>query len=107
MSRKAYRENYAEIEWKELPLESIQKTKGPSGPFFMADIQPFVSPLDFTTISSRSQLREHEKRHGVRQCGELKSHTDFAKETQRWPDTAFNEKNFDQAFRKAVEKTGL
>jgi len=35
----------------------------------MGDIQPFRSPIDGTVITSRSQLREHEQRHGVRQCG--------------------------------------
>lgn len=41
--------------------------------FALPDIAPFKSPLDFKTeISSRSQLREYEKRHGVKQVG-----TDF------------------------------
>ena len=41
--------------------------------FALPDISPFKSPLDFKTeISSRSQLRDYEKRHGVRQIG-----TDF------------------------------
>jgi hypothetical protein len=36
----------------------------------MPDITAFVSPLDFKTeISSRSALREYEKRHGVKQVG--------------------------------------
>jgi hypothetical protein len=39
----------------------------------LSDIAPFKSPLDFKTeISSRSQLRDYEKRHGVKQVG-----TDF------------------------------
>lgn len=46
-------------------------------PGVMGDIKPFVSPIDGKEISSRSQLREHERRHGVRQCGELKSAADF------------------------------
>lgn len=41
--------------------------------FALPDIAPFTSPLDFKTeISSRSQLRDYEKRHGVKQIG-----TDF------------------------------
>lgn len=41
--------------------------------FALPDIAPFKSPLDFKTeISSRSQLREYEKRHNVKQVG-----TDF------------------------------
>lgn len=35
----------------------------------MSDIEPFQSPIDGTVITSRSQLREHEQRHGVRQVG--------------------------------------
>jgi hypothetical protein len=31
----------------------------------MPDIQPFVSPVDGSVISSRSAWREHDKRHGV------------------------------------------
>lgn len=34
------------------------------------DIQPFVSPIDQTLISSRSQLREHNKKHGVTNAGD-------------------------------------
>lgn len=49
------------VEFKEAPASR--------GLFVMGDIQPFVSPIDRTEISSRSQLREHERKHGVRQCG--------------------------------------
>lgn len=45
--------------------------------YVMSDIAAFQSPLDFTEISSRSALREHEKRHGVRQCGELNKVSDY------------------------------
>ena len=49
----------------------------------LGDIEPFVSPVGSTDgtdgelISSRSQLREHEQKHGVRQCGELNNPDDF------------------------------
>ncbi|HAU29881.1 MAG TPA: hypothetical protein DCW68_07245 [Rhodospirillaceae bacterium] len=36
----------------------------------MPDITPFVSPVDGSLISSRAQLREHERVHQVRQCGD-------------------------------------
>jgi hypothetical protein len=39
--------------------------KGASRHEIMVDIEPFVSPVDGSFISSRSQLREHNKRHGV------------------------------------------
>jgi type II secretory pathway component PulK len=35
----------------------------------MKDIEPFLSPVDGTYVTSRSELREHEKRHNVRQIG--------------------------------------
>lgn len=38
-------------------------------PNVLPDIEPFVSPIDRQTIGSRSQLREHERRHEVRQVG--------------------------------------
>jgi hypothetical protein len=44
-----------------------------AGPFIMPDISEaggeFVSPIDGTLISSRSQLRAHNQRHGVDQIG--------------------------------------
>lgn len=58
----------------------IPKQEAPpsSGAFhFMPDIAEFRSPLDGSLVSSRSTLRAHEQRHGVRQCGELKSYQDF------------------------------
>ena len=73
---------------------------------FLPDISEFVSPVNYERITSRSQLREHERRHGVRQVGELKTAQDFARESKS-AERAFNEKSFDQAFRAAVEKTGL
>lgn len=41
------------------------------------DIAEFVSPLDGKTVGSRSALREHEKKFGVKQCGELTRASDF------------------------------
>ena len=35
----------------------------------MGDIQEFVSPIDKTVIGSRSQIKEHERKHNVRQVG--------------------------------------
>lgn len=106
MTGKAYRENYALIDWG--PPRQIapkQKPEGPKGPFFMPDIAPFQSPIDFSEIGSRSALRDHERRYGVRQCGELKSPQDFDNSTKRAE--AFRERSFDQAFRRAVEKAGI
>ena len=34
-------------------------------PLIQGDIEPFVSPVDGSVISSRSQLRRHNAQHGV------------------------------------------
>ena len=73
--------------------------------FFMKDITPFVSPLDNTEITSRSALRDHERKHNVRQVGELKSPADFDNNRRRG-DT-LNEKAVERAFRVALDKAGL
>jgi len=41
----------------------------PKGPLVMKDIDPFISPIDRREITSRSQLRAHERSYGVRQIG--------------------------------------
>lgn len=56
-------------------VEGVEPT-AVATPTFMADIEqhygePIISPIDKTVISSRSQLRAHNARHGVAQCGEL------------------------------------
>lgn len=102
MSR--YTENYKLIDWgpdKELPARQIQ-AKGPSGPFLMPDITPFISPIDFTEISSRSKRTEHERKYGVRQCGELNKPSDYLGSREH----SFNEKQFEKAFKTALERTG-
>lgn len=49
--------------------------KSDRGVLIMKDIDPFVSPIDFTQINSRSDLREHNKKHGV---------TNSADFTEQW-----------------------
>jgi hypothetical protein len=44
--------------------------KNSKGYQVMSDIEPFISPIDKTEITSRSHLREHEKAHGVKQIGD-------------------------------------
>lgn len=73
-------------------------------PALMDDIKPFRSPIDGKEISSRSALREHEQRHGVRQVGDLKPH-EFDNRTR--VTESFKEKAFEDAFRKAVQKVGI
>lgn len=43
------------------------RVRGPGISSFqiLPDVEPFVSPIDGTVISSRSKLRQHNERHGV------------------------------------------
>src|SRR6187399_132583 len=43
---------------------------GSVGPFILPDKQPYVSPLDGSYVTSRSQHREHMTRHGVIEAGD-------------------------------------
>ena len=64
----SYRKNYDDIEWgnTEIPKKKKKRYKSYQ---VMSDIQEFVSPIDRSVIGSRSQLRAHESRHGVKQIG--------------------------------------
>ena len=56
-------------------------------PFLMGDIKPFVSPIDNKEITSRSQLRAHERTHNVRQAGDFKKGELIARENKRIAET--------------------
>lgn len=56
-------------------------------PLVMGDITPFVSPIDGDEITSRSKLRAHEQKHGVRQNGDMKKGEIIAKENKRIADS--------------------
>jgi hypothetical protein len=82
MTSQRYKENFALIDWSDFrPRERARQApperSGLAAPLVMNDISEFQSPIDFSLISSRSALREHERKYGVRQCGELKSVEDF------------------------------
>jgi len=49
-------------------VEKTDAQRPDSGPFFLPDISPFRTQ-DGTAISSRSQLRAYETKHGIRQVG--------------------------------------
>lgn len=49
---------------KLIPKEEWHGTRA-GGVSIQGDIEPFVSPVDGRTISSRSHLRDHNSRHGV------------------------------------------
>lgn len=52
-------------------------------PIVMSDIVPFVSPIDGSEISSRSGLKAHEQKHGVKQAGDFKKGEIVAKMKKR------------------------
>ena len=65
----SYRENYDDIEWGNTEIPKKNKKYNGKSHQVMSDIQEFVSPIDRSVIGSRSQLRAHESRHGVKQIG--------------------------------------
>jgi hypothetical protein len=50
-------------------LVEKRKQQAATGYAVISDIDPFTSPIDGSILSSRSQVREHERKHQVRQCG--------------------------------------
>lgn len=74
--------------------------------YFVPDLKSFISPLDGKEISSRSQLREHEARHNVRQVGnDLKlPDYDAASVRKRAPQS---DRAMSAAFHTALQKAGL
>jgi|TARA_Y100000401_G_C8324477_1_gene227315 hypothetical protein len=65
-----YRKNYDGIKWtRGKSRKSAEKAFTRAAHGIMRDIEPFISPVDGSYVTSRSQLREHEKRHNVRQIG--------------------------------------
>ena len=66
----SYLENYDKINWSG-GKEYQNKNKRRRGKSLqvMSDIEEFVSPVDKSVIGSRSALRNHERRHGIRQIG--------------------------------------
>lgn len=54
-----------------LPEYGGEYDNGAAGPYIMPDKQPYRSPLDGTVVTSRSQHREHMRRHGVIEAGDM------------------------------------
>ena len=65
----SYRDNYDNIDWTKSNYKLVKAKKRTKSHQVMGDIQEFVSPIDKSVISSRSQVREHERKHNVRQSG--------------------------------------
>ena len=66
----SYLKNFDTINWaggeEYVSKNSRRRTKSLQ---VMSDIEEFVSPVDKSVIGSRSGLRDHERRHGIRQIG--------------------------------------
>lgn len=76
--------------------EIVEQTKrSGNGAFFMPDITEFVSPIDGELITSRSKLRAHEQRHGVRQAGDFKPGELIGAEKRRVEQSRTNDKGVD------------
>jgi hypothetical protein len=85
----SYRDNYDNIDWTKSNYKVIKSTKRTKSHQVMGDIQEFVSPVGKTLISSRSQLREHERKHNIRQVG-----NDYTSSTKpKYWDTMVNNYN--------------
>lgn len=74
MARRRFIWNKDTHKMEEVPLD--YKAPAPEGPFVMGDIQPFVT-TDKVEITSRSGLRDYERRNNVRQVGNDYKPTDF------------------------------
>lgn len=74
MPRRRFVWNKDTCKMDEVPLD--YEAPAPEGPFVMGDIQPFVT-TDKVEITSRSGLREYERRNNVRQVGNDYNPTDF------------------------------
>jgi hypothetical protein len=102
---KTYSTNFQDIDWSNFrpALTAKAPSTAGSGPHFMPDITSFVSPIDYTLITSRSQLRDHEKRHGVKQVGSDLKASDY---TANKP-AQLNERALEGAYRTALAKRGM
>lgn len=102
---KAFATNYDLIDWSDFRPSIIAKVEQPkgSGPYFVPDIAPFVSPIDYSVISSRSGLREHEKQYQVRQVGADLKPQDYSAQKP----AQLNERALEPAYRHALGKAGL
>lgn len=66
----SYLKNFDTIDWTGGEDYALKNSRRRSKSLqVMSDIEEFVSPVDKSVIGSRSGLRDHERRHGIRQIG--------------------------------------
>ena len=102
--RDIFTKEYRWVEDEPARRVATKPAKG-GGPTVVPDLTPFISPIDGKEITSRSGLREHEKRHGVFQIGTDLKPAGYNAASKR--QNQFNDRAFDAAFGKAVQKLGL
>ena len=101
-----YSDNFREIDWsgfKPTPSKRAAEKRA-TGPMYIPDIKPFVSPMSGKVLSSRKQVQHEERGYGVRACGELKNVSDFDN-TKR--EVRVNERGLERAFGTALDKLGM
>lgn len=72
MARKSYVQVKTENGYELVEKEHAYKFKSNKSAMVLDDMKPMVSPIDGDVISSRSQYREHMKKHGVIDVGNEK-----------------------------------
>jgi len=67
------RRSYIQIDGKLIDKAEYygDNSRTPQQGFFIPDIEPFVSSVDGSVVSSRSVLREHNRKHDVVQYAEF------------------------------------
>lgn len=84
-------------ETKTSTFVEIGKEVRSSGHFVQGDLQSFVSPIDGREISDRSQLRAHNKEHGVTNSADYSHDYMMGKAKQRQNEILGNTKENDRA----------
>jgi hypothetical protein len=67
------RRSYIQVNGKLIPKEEYygDNSRNPQQGYILPDIEPFVSSVDGSVVSSRSVLREHNRKHDVVQYAEF------------------------------------
>ena len=73
MTSRAYRENYAAIDWSQPVAQPPKAPRSQRRAFHIVkDIEPFISPITGEVIGSRTSRREHMRQHDVIEVGNEK-----------------------------------
>lgn len=98
-------EKHKALEWRSKNVPESKRSNMPCPRTIMPDLNVaypeggFRSPIDDTWISSRSQLREHNARHGVFQSGDIRGHQirENMKKHMRYDPSLIGSKDFSWA----------